>query len=95
MHDRAIADFDQAIRLRPQAPDSYVMRGVEYAAKGEPNRAILDFGQAIRLSPNKPYTYLERGDAFAAMGDLDWARGEAAQRLFCQRLGTRHARRIS
>ena len=59
--DRAIDDFDTAIRLYPDYGKTYIYRGLTWAKKREFNRAILDFTEAIRRDP---------GDAFLALSDL-------------------------
>src|SRR5262245_3116711 len=51
-YDRAVDDFTQAIRLRPDNPVAFNDRGVTYMKKGDHDRAIADFDQAIRLFPN-------------------------------------------
>jgi tetratricopeptide (TPR) repeat protein len=51
-YDRAIQDFDQAIRLDPNNPVAFFSRGNVYARQGEYDHAIDDFDQAIRLDPN-------------------------------------------
>src|SRR6266571_508117 len=71
--DRAIADFDQAIRLVPKNTDVYTVRGMAWEAKGDFDRAIADFDQAIRLDPKNTGAYTNRGIAWAAKGDLDRA----------------------
>src|SRR6516165_1397499 len=48
-NDRAIADYDQAIRLDPKYAFAYNGRGNAYKAKGDNDRAIADYDQAIRL----------------------------------------------
>src|SRR5260370_13509566 len=48
--DRAIADFTEAIRLKPNYSHAYDNRGVAYPDKGDPNRAIADLTEAIRLT---------------------------------------------
>ena len=48
--DRAIADYDQAIKLNPTAA-AYNNRGSAWAAKGEFDRAMADLDQAIKLDP--------------------------------------------
>src|SRR3954462_9889537 len=47
--DRAIADYDQAIRLDPKAYDPYVDRGWVYHLKGDFDRAIQNHSEAIKL----------------------------------------------
>ncbi len=55
-HDRAIADYDQAIRLNPQNVIAYSTRGLAYNNKGDYDRAIVDFDQAVRLAPELAFT---------------------------------------
>ena len=50
-YDRAIADFDQAIKLDPNCAVAYHDRGLAYRDKGDNDRAIADFDQAIKLDP--------------------------------------------
>jgi len=71
--DRAIADFDQAIRLDPKNPNTYTLRGMAWEAKGDFDRAIADFDQAIRLDPKNTDAYTVRGIAWQTKGDLDRA----------------------
>jgi len=71
--DRAIADFDQAIRLVPKNTDVYTVRGMAWEAKGDFDRAIADFDQAIRLDPKNTDAYTVRGMAWEVKGDLDRA----------------------
>jgi tetratricopeptide (TPR) repeat protein len=47
--DRAIADFDQVIRLDPKNFFSYVHRGDAYRLKRDYDRAIADFDKAIEV----------------------------------------------
>lgn len=48
-YDRAIQDFDQAIRLDSQNVPAFIGRGRAYGDKGQHDRALLDYDQAIRL----------------------------------------------
>ena len=50
-HDKAIADYSEAIRVDPKEADAYINRGSVFESKGELDRAIADFSQAIRLDP--------------------------------------------
>jgi tetratricopeptide (TPR) repeat protein len=72
-HDRAIADYDEAIRLDPKNADSYVNRGLAYDRKGEHDRAIADYDEAIRLDPKDAPTYYNRGLAYDRKGEHDRA----------------------
>jgi tetratricopeptide (TPR) repeat protein len=71
--DRAIADYDEVIRLNPKYAEAYNNRGVAYANKGELDRAIADYDEAIRLDPINAVTYHNRGVAYANKGELDRA----------------------
>src|SRR5215475_10165435 len=73
-YDRAIQDFDEAIRLKPNDAIAFYNRGRAYAAgKGQYDRAIQDFDQAIRLKPNDAIAFYNRGFAYARKGQPDRA----------------------
>src|SRR5262249_25852082 len=63
-HDRAIADYSEAIRLAPIFAQAYSSRGLAYYQKGDFDRAIADYGEAIRLDPKYIYAYNNRGNAY-------------------------------
>ncbi|MGY8682072.1 tetratricopeptide repeat protein [Bradyrhizobium sp. UFLA05-153] len=62
--DRAIADYNEAIRLDPSDGNAYENRGVARYKKGWPTAAILDYNEAIRLDPNHASTYYYRAMAW-------------------------------
>ncbi len=62
-NDRAIADYDQALRLVPDYAGVYNNRGLAYWRKGEYDRAIADYEQALRLDPDLAFAYNGRGRA--------------------------------
>src|SRR5678816_1707396 len=72
-HDRAIADYAEAIRLQPDLADAYNSRGVAYCNKGEHDRAIADYAEAIRLQPDFAHAHTTRGDAYSNKDDYDRA----------------------
>jgi tetratricopeptide (TPR) repeat protein len=49
--DRAIADFDKAIELKPDYASAYNRRGLVYAAKGDYAHALADVTRADELAP--------------------------------------------
>ena len=71
--DRAIQDYDQAIRLNPRDADAFDGRGGAYNSKGEYDRAIQDFDQAIRLEPNAAHAFYNRGSAYYMKIEYDRA----------------------
>jgi tetratricopeptide (TPR) repeat protein len=72
-YDRAIADFNEAIRLDPQDASAYYNRGNAWSKKGEHDRAIADFTEAIRFDARKAEAYYNRGLAWSRKGDNDRA----------------------
>ena len=82
-YDRAIAEFNQALRLDPNYPLSYSSRGTAYTLKGEYDRAIVDITQAIRLLPNNADVYAMRGMLYNLKKDNERAIAdfEAALRI--------------
>jgi tetratricopeptide (TPR) repeat protein len=50
-YDHAIADFNEAIKIKPDDGRVYYWRGESYAAKDDPAKAITDFRNAARLIP--------------------------------------------
>jgi tetratricopeptide (TPR) repeat protein len=49
--DRAIADYDLALKLDPALADTFNARGELWRKKGNRPRALADFGAAIKLNP--------------------------------------------
>jgi tetratricopeptide (TPR) repeat protein len=73
--DRAITDFNLALKLNPDKVTAYKIfynRGVAYKEKGDLDQAIADYSQALRL---KKFSlgFINRGAAFELKGDLDRA----------------------
>jgi tetratricopeptide (TPR) repeat protein len=61
-HDGAIADFSEAIRLKPEYAEAYFNRGTVYTvAKKDFAASINDFNQFIRLKPDNAMGYFKRG----------------------------------
>ena len=71
--DRAIQDYDEAIRLKPNYTDAFTNRGIGYVRKNQDDRAIQDYDEAIRLDPNNATAFYNRGHAYARKGQPDRA----------------------
>jgi tetratricopeptide (TPR) repeat protein len=52
--DRAIGDYDTALRLDPTLADIFNIRGELWRRKGDRPRALADFAAAIKLNPDHP-----------------------------------------
>jgi tetratricopeptide (TPR) repeat protein len=70
-YGRALADFEQALRLNNSAV--YVSRGTTYAEMGDFEKAIADYTQAIRLEPNHFRMYSTRGQMYYKVDDFEKA----------------------
>jgi tetratricopeptide (TPR) repeat protein len=51
-YDRAVQDYNQAIKLNAKFAAAFNNRGVAYDNKGDYDRAIADYDQAIKLKPS-------------------------------------------
>ena len=56
-YDLAIADYNQAIRLKPDYALAFSNRGNAYKAKDECDHAIRDYDQATLLDPDNSHVY--------------------------------------
>ena len=87
-YDNAITDFDEAIRLDPDAR-SYVDRGDDWFVQDELDKAIADYNEAIRLDPHDARAYLNRGLAWLNKKEYDKAIADTGEaiRLYRKRVG--------
>ena len=81
--DRALADFDAAIRTNPKLAAAYYYRGAIQIER-DPKRALADINKAISLNPKDPDYFRQRSSLFAkrkeyprAIADLTTAIGLA------------------
>ncbi|MCZ6446636.1 MAG: tetratricopeptide repeat protein [Alphaproteobacteria bacterium] len=71
--DRAIADYDEAIRLNPDLAETFNNRGNAYYYKGQLDRALEDYDEAIRLKPDLARAFSNRGNIYRKKGRFDQA----------------------
>lgn len=60
-YQKAIADCNQALQLKPNFANAYINRGDALAQQGDDQQASKDYDQAVRLAPNLVYAYFSRG----------------------------------
>ncbi len=72
-YDRAIADYDHAIRIDAQYALAYYYRGRVYEAKGETEKALADYTESIRIDPSNTETRKGRGDFYNNLGEYEKA----------------------
>lgn len=72
--DRALADYDAAIRVVPDFAPAFASRGfVHLFARPQLDRAIADFSEALRLDPVSANVFYFRGVAWSGKGEWDRA----------------------
>lgn len=72
-HERAIVDYNEAIRLNPNFANAYYNRGVAYGDMRRYDEAIADYTQALALDPQHGDSYGNRGHAHYMQGRLQEA----------------------
>ncbi len=77
--DRAIVEFNEALRIDPTFVKSLNSRGNAWRGKGDLDNAIADYNEAIRLDPNFAFPYNGRASAFLNRGELDRAVDDYSQ----------------
>jgi lipoprotein NlpI len=80
--DMAMTDANAALKLKPDWPELFQLRGGLYLHQRDFTHALDDFDGAIRLKADSPEAHAARADAYlaqgrddAAMADLDLAIG--------------------
>jgi len=66
--ERAIDDYNEAVRLNPEYAAAFNSRGKAYHDLGQHARAIEDYGEAVRLNPEYSTAYNNRGIAYYDQG---------------------------
>ena len=69
----ALADYTEAIRLKPDIDIAYGARGRIHYEMGDLTRALADYDEAIRLKPGNAITLGARGRIYADLGQYDRA----------------------
>lgn len=71
--DRAIADYTEAIQLKPDFFAAYLNRGTAQRKKGEVDLAVADYTQAIQLKSDLYEAYTLRGICYGKKGRYEEA----------------------
>ncbi len=76
--DRALAEADTAVRLKPDVGEAHRVRGDLLRQLGKPDQAIAEFQTALKLSPSDPLVYDSLANAYAVVEQNEEA--QAARR---------------
>ena len=66
----AIKEFDESIRLNPEAADAHNNRDAVYAELDQFQKASGDYDEAIRIEPDLSDAYYNRAIAYGDLGVL-------------------------
>lgn len=78
-YDRALKDFNHAIKLRPEFWLAYDGRGLAHANRLNFELAIKDYDRAIKLKPDAAKAFYHRGLAKFGICDLEGADADIAK----------------
>jgi tetratricopeptide (TPR) repeat protein len=67
-YDRALADFNEALRINPDYAPAFAARAQAWARKHYREREIADITEAIKRAPNNPVYLVARGESWSAQG---------------------------
>jgi len=70
-YDRAIDDYDHAIKTNSRFTTAYHNRGRAFHQKGDEKRALDDYNRTLALDPKFTSVYLDRARAYRALHDYD------------------------
>ena len=79
--DHAFADFNEAIRLDPNASMARNNRGTVYMLRDDADRAMADFDEAIKLDPNSVLAHRNRAVMFWDKGDYERAKADYGETI--------------
>ncbi len=82
--ERALADFDHAIKLRPGPVFGYVNRAAAYFAKKDYDHALADLDHAIKVRPDFALLYGKRASIYYQKGDYPRALADFNQAIKLQ-----------
>lgn len=71
--DRALAGFNELIKLEPNSALAYNGRGIIYATRKDYDRALAEYSKAIELEPGLGMAYSNRGSVHRDRKDYDRA----------------------
>src|SRR5262245_53335254 len=71
--DKAVKDYDAAIRLDPKDSSALANRGTLRMAQGQPDLALADYNGALKINPRNANAYNLRGLLYSRSGHMDQA----------------------
>jgi tetratricopeptide (TPR) repeat protein len=84
-YDRALVEYNKAIKLKANYAEALFSRGRAYQLKGDFARALEDYSRTIGLKRDSPAAFNHRGYIYAQRGDHPTAIGDYTQALALKR----------
>jgi tetratricopeptide (TPR) repeat protein/protein involved in polysaccharide export with SLBB domain len=72
-YDKAIDDYNEAIRLDPKGATPRLRCGGAWMYQNEYDKALADYAEAVRMHPENSEAYCGRGNAWCGKGDYKTA----------------------
>ena len=69
MVDKALAEFNEALRLNPQSHDAKTGLSSTLLLNGEIDKAVEILNEALRVNPHPQMTYYKLGIAYEMKGE--------------------------
>ena len=80
--DKALRDYDEAIRLDHRNASGYRGRGLAWHAQKKYDKAIADFDEAIRLDPRSALAFIGRGTSRASKKEFTKAIADFSEAIW-------------
>ena len=77
--EAAFAQFDEALRLKPDSADTHLNYGIALAGKGDLSRAVESLTRALQLSPQNAEAHAQLAEVLMKQGRPEPARQHAAE----------------
>lgn len=80
-NEEAIAEYDRALAIFAEDPNTYIGRGDAHASLRDDEEALADYAEAIRIGPTYARAFVSRGTLLARLGRTDEALADYEQAI--------------
>jgi tetratricopeptide (TPR) repeat protein len=81
MVDRAVAEYEQGLKINPEDPELHFNLGLAMSSRENHSGALKEFGEAIQINPGFAEAHYSLGKTLAVMDKIDWALSEYNEAL--------------
>lgn len=82
--EKAIADYNQALKLEPRSVLAYLNRGLAYSNHGDQSQALADYTKVIELDPKNARAYHDRANIYDDAGKFESALSDYSKAIEIQ-----------